>query len=144
MSNAHYVLFNNRSCIQFSRYIVTGCTDNLHTSLECRMIRLRSYKRRKERVMYINNLIRISINHLLGNYLHIARQYNKCNIMLGKQFHLLTLLFFFRLLCDRKQIERNSEPLCYMLQIRMVTYNKRYFYIPFSGCISCQYIEKTV
>ena len=79
-----------------------------------------------------------------GNYLHIARQYNKCNIMLGKQFHLLTLLFFFRLLCDRKQIERNSEPLCYMLQIRMVTYNKRYFYIPFSGCISCQYIEKTM
>ena len=64
--------------------------------------------------------------------------------MLGKQFHLLTLLFFFRLLCDRKQIERNSEPLCYMLQIRMVTYNKRYFYIPFSGCISCQYIEKTM
>ena len=31
-----------------------------------------------------------------------------------------------------QQIERNSETFCYVLQIRMITYNKRYLYIPLS------------
>ena len=71
-------------------------------------------------------------NHLFGDHLHIACQYNKCNLMFGKQFHLFALLFFFRLLGDREQIERNSETFCHVLQIRMITYNKRYLYIPLS------------
>ena len=94
--------------------------------------------------MNIDNLIRISINHLFGDHLHIACQYNKCNLMFGKQFHLFALLFFFRLLGDREQIERNSETFCYVLQIRMITYNKRYLYIPLSCRIPGQHIEKTV
>ena len=40
--------------------------------------------------------------------------------MFGKQFHLFALLFFFRLLGDREQIERNSETFCHVLQIRMI------------------------
>ena len=49
MSNAHYILFNNRSGIQLCRYIMTSCTNNFHPSLESCVIRLRPYKRRKEK-----------------------------------------------------------------------------------------------
>ena len=144
MSDTHYILFDNRTCIQLCRYVMACCTNNLHTSLEGGVIWFRTDERRKERMMNIDYLIRISINHLFGNHLHIACQYDKCNFMFGKQFHLFALLFFFRLLGDREQIERNSETFCYVLQIRMITYNKRYLYIPLSCRIPGQHIEKTV
>ena len=142
MCNTHYILFDNRTGIQFRSHIMTGCTDNLHTSLKCGMIRLCSHKCRKERVVDINNLIRI--NHLFGDHLHITCQYDKGNVMFGKQFHFFTFLFFFCLFGDRKQVERNTETFSHMLQIRMVTYNKRYFYIPFACRITSQHIKKTV
>ena len=57
MSDTHHVLFDNRTCVQFGRYIMTGCTDNLHPSLESGMVRLRTYERRKERVVNIDYLL---------------------------------------------------------------------------------------
>ena len=144
MSDTHYILFDNRTCIQLCRYVMACCTNNLHTSLEGGVIWFRTDERRKERMMNIDYFIRISINHLFGNHLHIACQYDKCNFMFGKQFHFLTLLFFFCLFSNREQIERDTETFGYMLQIGVVAYYKRYLHIPLSGCIASQHIKKTM
>lgn len=65
MSDTNHILFNDRSCIQFCCYIMTGSTNDLHTTLKCCMIRFCSHKCRKERVMNIDNPIGICINHPL-------------------------------------------------------------------------------
>ena len=38
MSDTNHILFNDRSCIQFCCYIMTGSTNDLHTTLKCCMV----------------------------------------------------------------------------------------------------------
>ena len=95
-------------------------------------------------MMDIDNLIWIRIDHLFGNHLHITCQHDECNFMFGKQFHFFAFLFFFGLLGDGEQIERNTETLCHVLQVRMVAYNKRYLHVPLSCRVASQHIEQAM
>ena len=144
MSDTHHILLDDRPCIQFRSNVVAGSSYNLHTTLECCMVGLRPYKCRKERVMNIDDAVGISVYHFLGNDLHITCQYNEVHLVLGKQFHFFLFLLFFCLLSNRKQMKRYAEAFCYMLQIWMIAYYKRYLHIPFTCRIARQQIEQTV
>ena len=144
MRDAHHILFDNWPGIQFRSNIVTGSANNLYATLKCRMIGFRTYKCRKERVVYIDNTVGISIYHLLGNNLHITRQHYEVHFMLGKQFHFFLFLFLLCLLSNRKKMERYAKTLRYMLQVGMITYYKRYFYIPLPCRIARQQIKEAM
>ena len=64
--------------------------------------------------MNIDDPVRIRLNQLIGDYLHIASQHNKVHVMLFEQLHLLLFLFLFSLLRNREQIERNTKTFRHM------------------------------
>ena len=66
MGNADNILFDNRSGIQFGRYIMAGGANDLNTPFKSGMIRFRTNKCRQERMMDIDNTIRIGFDHLFG------------------------------------------------------------------------------
>ena len=80
--NTHHILLYDGTGIQFCGNIVAGCPDNLHSSLKSSMIGFSTNKGRKERVMDIDYPIGISVYHLLGNDLHVARQHYESYLML--------------------------------------------------------------
>ena len=84
MCDAYNILLDDGASVQLRSHIMTGCTYNLHTTFKSRMIRLGTHKCRQERMMNIDNTIRICVNHLLRNHLHVACQYNECYTMLGQ------------------------------------------------------------
>ena len=94
--------------------------------------------------MYVDDAVGICFNHLFGNHLHIACQYNEIDVMFFQQLHFCFFLFHFVLFSNREEIERYTETFCHMLKVGMVTYNQRNFHIPFSGRVACQHIEQAM
>ena len=97
-----------------------------YSSFKRCMIRFCTNERREERVVYVDDTVGVCFNHLFGNHLHIACQYNEIDVMLFQQLHSAFPVPFV-LFGNREEIEWYTEAFCYMLQIGMVTYNQRKF-----------------
>ena len=123
---------------------MTRSSDQLHSPLKSRMIRLSSHKCREKRMMNIYDLIGIMHYKIRRNDLHISCQYDKIYIILFQQFQLFCFLFDLIVLIDRKYMIIYIKSFSYTFQIRMVTDNDRNLHIPLSGCISRQYIIQTM
>ncbi len=82
LCNTHHILLYDGTGIQLCGNIVAGSSNNLHSTFKRSMIGLRSHKCRKERVMNVDYPIGISVYHLLGNDLHVARQHYESYLML--------------------------------------------------------------
>ena len=80
--NTHHILLYDGTGIQLCGNIVAGSSNNLHSRFKRSMLGLRSHKCRKERVMNVDYPIGISVYHLLGNDLHVARQHYESYLML--------------------------------------------------------------
>ena len=122
MRNACYILLNDRTCIQFGRYIVAGGTDNLHTTLVCLMIRLCTDECRQERVVDVDDVVRILSNHLVADNLHVSGQHDERDILFLQQLHLSCLYFgLVRVVfLDAPHVVRNTKLIGYIAQILMV------------------------
>ena len=146
MSDSHHILLDNRSGIQFGSHIMTCGTDDLHTSFPCLMIGLGTDECRKERMMYINNVVGITGNHIVGDNLHVSCQYDECDFLLLQQFHLLLLHFslvgvvFF----DRPHVIWNVKLLSHVSQVLVIADDAWYIYIKFPSLVSCEKVVETV
>ena len=77
MSDACYVLLDNRAGIQFGRHVMARGTNNLHATLPRLMIGLGTHEGRQERMVDVDNMMRIGGYHLIADNLHVASQHNE-------------------------------------------------------------------
>ena len=81
MRDAGDILFDDGAGIEVCRDIVARGTDDLHAPLVGLMIGLRPDEGRQERVVDINNVVRIFGYHLVADNLHVSGQYNERNVL---------------------------------------------------------------
>ena len=69
--DSRYILLDDRACIKIGRHVVAGSSDDLHTALVSLMIGLGTDKGGQERVVDVDDVMRILGNHLVGDNLHV-------------------------------------------------------------------------
>src|SRR6266487_627645 len=121
------ILSNDWPFVQVLGNIMSGCSDDLDTTLEGLVIRIRSNKRREKAVMDIDNLVRISVHKTRLQYLHIAGEHEEIYFAPEEIEH-MHLIFLAMLFPDRKVVVRNMIALCNRLQVRMIAENAGNFH----------------
>lgn len=72
MCDANDVLFDDGAGIEFGSDVVTCRTDNFDAAGEGLMIRFCADEGRQERMVDVDNIVRIFRNHIIADNLHIA------------------------------------------------------------------------
>ena len=72
MCDANDVLFDDGAGIEFGSDVVTCRTDNFDAAGEGLMIRFCADEGRQERMVVVDNIVRIFRNHIIADNLHIA------------------------------------------------------------------------
>ena len=81
--DACHILLDNRTCVKLGSHIVRRCTDNLHTSLKGLVVWLCTYECWQERVMDVDDFVRIFVDHVLADDLHISGKNDEVDVVLG-------------------------------------------------------------
>ena len=75
MGNADDILLDDGAIVENLGNVMTGGADKFHTTLEGLMMRFAADKRRQERMMDIDDVVRrILANKIQGKNLHVTRQ----------------------------------------------------------------------
>lgn len=77
MADACYVLLDDRTGIELCSDIVAGGTDDLHTAFPRLVIGFGAYEGGEERVVDIDDVVRIVGYHIVGDNLHVTRQHDE-------------------------------------------------------------------
>ena len=95
------ILSNDWPFIQVLGNVVSGCADDLNSTLEGLLVGIRSNKRWQETVMDVDNLVRIRVHKTRLQYLHIAGEHKEIYFAREEleHMHLILLAMFFP---DRK------------------------------------------
>src|SRR5258708_30284813 len=71
--DARHTLLDDRPVVQYFRHVVGRRSDQLYPTLKRLMMRLCPNERRQERMMNIDDLLRILLDEILRKHLHITR-----------------------------------------------------------------------
>ena len=83
-----------RDIITLKRRDIVACgPDNLDTPFPGLMIWLSAHEGRKERMVNIDDMIGITLDHIITDDLHVACQNDKCHPFLLQKFHLCSFHF---------------------------------------------------
>src|SRR3989442_14607919 len=116
------ILSNDRPLVQILGYIVGRRANDLDATLECLLIRTRTYKRREKAVMDINDLVRIGFDKERLQYLHITGENEEIYPAI-EEFEHTHLIVQATVFADRKVEVRNLVALRHRFQVWMVTEN---------------------
>src|SRR6266581_6153753 len=125
------ILGNDWPFVQILSNIMSRRADDLDTTLEGLLVRIRTDKRREKAVMDIDNLVRIGVHKARLQYLHIPGENEEIYFVREELEHtpLIVLVMFF---ADRKVVVRNMVALSNRLQIGMIAENTRDFHRQFT------------
>ena len=146
MGNAGNILLDDWTGIQLGCNIVAGGTDNLHAALVSLMIGLGTDKGRQERVVDVNDMMRILGYHLVADNLHVAGQHDKRDILFLQQLHLglLYLLLVAVVFLNAPHVVRYAKLLGYVAQILVVGYDTRNVAVKLASLPTCQQVVQAV
>ncbi len=85
VGDANHVLLDDGAVIENVGHVMAGSSDQLDSASECLVIRFRAHERGQKRVMNINDAVRVLVDELVGQDLHVASQNDEIQIMLFKQ-----------------------------------------------------------
>ena len=125
MGNADYVLLDDGAVIENVGHVMAGSSDQLDSASECLVIRFRAHERGQKRVMNINDAVRVLVDELVGQDLHVASQNDEIQIMLFKQCEDFLFRFAFVVFGDRNYEEGHSVELGDWPVVRMVGNDQR-------------------
>src|SRR4051812_15445917 len=100
MRHPHHILFNDGPIIEYFSDVVAGGADQLYPTLKSLMVRPRTHESGQERVVNIDNPLRITVYKIVGQDLHIARQHHEIRIVLGNEGMNAALGFAFVVFAD--------------------------------------------
>src|SRR5581483_8649461 len=81
MRHADDILFNDGPVIENFGDIVARGADQLHATLKCLVVRTGAHECREERMMDVNDPLRIAVNELIGENLHVPGQDHKVRLI---------------------------------------------------------------
>jgi hypothetical protein len=142
--HAAHVLIDDGSLIQFRGYVVARRTNKLHAPLVRLLVRLASHKRRKERVVDIDDAIGVAIYKRCRQHLHVTRKHYQFNVERTQQQQLFVFLFALRLWSDWKNVKGNVERINLRAKIGMVAHHRDDFAGKFAGPVSVQHFKQAV
>lgn len=137
-------LHDDWTLVEIFGHVVTRRPDQLHAPSMRGMVGFCTRKRRKERMMNIDDPIREGIRHSRTKYLHVASKHHEIDAMLPKQRDLGNFLVFFGVLCDRKMVKWNPETLRDPSEILPIARDERYLHVQFPTFVAGKEIVKAV
>ena len=72
VGDADDVLLDDGACVEFGGHVVAGGTDDLHAALPCLVVGFGTDEGGEERVVDVDDVVGVGLNHLLRNHLHVA------------------------------------------------------------------------
>src|ERR1700676_403732 len=120
VTDSHDVLFDDGPVIQLLGNVVTRGADELDAPVIRLVVGARTNKRRKKRVVNINDPVGIPACELRTQYLHVPGQHDQIDLIAFQQLQFFLLLFLLILGADGKYVERNAKTFWHELQIQMV------------------------
>ena len=110
------------------------------------MIGLRAHKGRQERVVDVDDVVRVLCYHLVGDDLHIACQHNERDVFFSQQFQLCLfhLGFVGVVFLDAPHIVGNAELLCHIAQVFVVGHDAGHLAGKLAGLPPCQQVVQAM
>ena len=127
MRDAHQVLLDNRAVVENFRDVVAGGANQLHSPLNRLVVRSGADKRRQERMVDVDDALRILTDKLGRENLHIARQHDEIRRMLPEQTQDLLLRHPLIRARNRHHEVWNAIKVCDRLVVGMVGNDDRNF-----------------
>ena len=146
MRYTHHILLYDWSSVEVGSHIVARSTYNLHATLVCLMVRPSTDECWKERVVDVNDVVRILPDHVVAYYLHVARKHDERHLLLLQQFHLCLLhLCLVRVVfLYAPYVERNVELLRHIAQVFVVAHDARNLHFPLASLVTSQQVIQAV
>lgn len=138
------ILLDDRPGVKIFCDIVACGSYDLNSPFECLVVWLGSHEGRKEGVMDVDDVVRILLNHLRRDDLHVFGEDYEIHTELVEQLHLLRLKLPSIGLVNRKTVVRDAETLSHRAEIFVVADYAGDINIPLTGGITRKYIEKAV
>ena len=82
---AHHILLDDGPIVEHLGDVVAGRANQLHAALECLMVRPSADERRQERVVNIDDPLRIAVDEVVRQNLHVAREHHEIRLVLVDQ-----------------------------------------------------------
>src|SRR6266436_1385618 len=144
MRYARYALLDDRPVIEHFRNIVCRGADDFHTAIKSLLVWLRPNKRGQEGMMDIDDLLRILLDEVLGEHLHIPGQDDQLDIVLAKQLHLPLFSLQLAFLRHWNEVIRNVVKVCMPFRVRMIANHQRNFTGEFANPLPVKQVYETV
>ena len=93
MSDVRGVLLDDLTFVEVGGRVVGGCADQLDAAIEGLAIRVRTDERRKERMVDVDDPIRVRCDEVVAEDLHVASHHDQLDAMIGERCQHLSLLF---------------------------------------------------
>ena len=127
MRDAHQVLLDNRTIVENFRDVVAGGANQLHSPLKSLVVRFGADKGRQERMVDVDDALRILTDKLGRENLHVARQHDEIRRMLPEQTQDLLLRRPLVSARNRHHEVRNAVKVCDRLVVGVIGNDGRNF-----------------
>ena len=144
MRNPNNILLNDWPIVEHFGDVVTGGANQLHTALECLMVRPRAYKRRQKRVMNVDNPLRIPVDKVVRQNLHVACQHHEIRLLFANQTLNLCLGLVLVVFRDRNNRIRDLVEIGNRLIVRVIRNNQRDVAGQLSRLVAIQKIDQAM
>src|SRR5271166_6975173 len=127
MRDSNHILLDDRPVIENLGDVMTCRANELHPALKRLMVRPGAHEGRKKRMVYVDDALRVEVDELVRQYLHVPRQYHEVRLVLLDQSSnssLCSTLVVFR---DGNDHIRNPVEVGDSLIVRMVRDDDRNF-----------------
>src|SRR5437879_1131183 len=141
MGNTRDILLDDGPIVEHFGDVMAGCADQLYSTLKSLMIGFASDKCGQERVMNVNDAVRIFAHELRRKNLHVACENDEVHRLPLEQCENLALSSLFCVLLYRNQIKGNAIELRNRLAIRMIRNNARNVARQFSALMPVKQIH---
>jgi len=144
MGDADDVLLDDGTVVEDFGYVMARSTNQLYAALKGLMIWTSANEGWQKRMVNVNDALRIAVDEIVGENLHVAREHQKVDIvLLDQRVDLLLglLLVFFG---DRDNGVRNFVEISNGLIVGMVGNDERDFAGEFAALMAIEQIDEAV
>ena len=144
MGHAGDVLRDDRPLVEVGGGVVGGRADHLHPPLVGLVVGLGADERRQQRVVDVDDLVRVARHELLAEHLHVAGQHQQLDARLVGERDDLRLLGGLVTGHDRQVVERHPEERAGLGVVGVVAHDEGDVGVQLAGAPAGQQVEQAV
>jgi len=144
VGDAHDVLLDDGAGVEFGGHVVGGRPDDLHSSLVCLVVGLRSDECGQEGVVDVDDVVRVRLYHPVADHLHVAGEHDEGDVLILEYLHLPGLNLGLVVGGDGKAVIRDSELLADVAKVFVVADDARNLDVPLAGVVTREKVVDAV